>query len=51
MKCKCGKMINRPAANKSGVCYSCGSRDKDKKKETKRRDSETINFASLEGKE
>lgn len=23
MKCKCGKMINRPSANKSGLCSSC----------------------------
>lgn len=23
IKCKCGKMISRPKANKSGLCYTC----------------------------
>lgn len=41
MKCKCGKMINRPKANKSGLCYDCNlkklkSYNKDKEKVKKK---------------
>ena len=46
MKCKCGKMINRPKANKSGLCSSCNLKRMGKIRDEKR--TANINNASLE---
>ena len=30
LKCKCGKMISKPKANKTGMCVACSMRERAK---------------------